>query len=132
MKEKVYLFHVFHVKYVHKTFSSERNIPHHISSVHEGKKYACTSCGKKLSDEGSLNRHINLIHGKSSKFNCQYKNCDYVTNYKHQLLANQSIHDKNMGFIYERNISIGKNYKCDICEKTFSTTKGLKNHYKKH
>ena len=69
---------------------------------------------------------------KSPKFDCQYKNCDYVTNDKQNLLAHQSIHDKNMGFIHERNISISKNYKCYICENTLSTTKGLKNHYKKH
>ena len=96
----------FPCKICSKTFTRERYIPHHMSSVHEGKKYACTSCGKKLSDEGSLKRHINLIHEGKKSFDCQYKNCDYVTNDKQNLLAHQSIHDKNMGFIHERNISM--------------------------
>ena len=110
-----------------KTFTRKRNIRQHMSSVHEGKKYTCTSCGKELTEESSLRRHINLIHeGKSPKFDCHYENCDYVTNYKQQILAHQTIHDKHIGFIHE------ENYKCDICENTFSSTKGLKKHYIKH
>ena len=94
---------------------------------HALKKYKCTICEKDLSYEGGLRRHINLIHkGISPTFDCQYKNCDYVTKLKQNILVHQRIHDKHMGFIHERN------YKCDICENTFSTTKGLKNHYKKH
>ena len=115
-----------------KTFTRKHSIRQHMSSVHEGKKYTCSSCGKDLSEESSLRRHINLIHeGKGPKFECHYENCDYVTNYKQQILAHKISHDKHMGFIYKGN-SKRKDYKCDICENTFSSTKGLKKHYQKH
>ena len=46
-----------------KSLSSEQNLKKHIYTVHEGHKdYKCESCCKSFPDGGKLKRHIKRVH----------------------------------------------------------------------
>lgn len=80
----------------------------------------CEICGKIFYDSFKLQRHIDAIHKKSSKFECDH--CGVETTSKDTLIRHlKGIHIKQE-----------KSFQCDHCEKIFAIKFKLKDHLKYH
>lgn len=48
----------------YKSYSSQKNLNHHIKRNHHGEKFKCKVCGKVLETKFSLQRHFQTTHKK--------------------------------------------------------------------
>lgn len=76
-------------------------------------KYPCKFCNRMFYSDGNLQRHIDKMHsyGYDGPMKCSY--CSYACSHGHELNSHLEIMHK---------------FKCDTCQKTFSSFSGLKNH----
>ncbi|XP_065346054.1 oocyte zinc finger protein XlCOF6-like [Cloeon dipterum] len=74
----------------------------------------CTECGKPFTLNKQLNRHVKIVHTKSTIFRCGH--CDQILYEKHQIIK----HMQRKHF--------PKTIKCDECDKLYSSESFLKYH----
>lgn len=78
------------------------------------KESTCDICGKRLSSLGHLKRHLLSIHQNMKKYICGI--CGKRFQQKRNLLIHQITHSDK------------KNFKCDLCEKSYKHSTALKGH----
>ena len=78
----------------------------------------CPTCGQEYVSN-SIKVHMKNCLGNVEVFNCEY--CSYATNSRRKKSSHDKIH-----------LNEGKLPKCQICEKSFMTIKGLKQHEISH
>jgi KRAB domain-containing zinc finger protein len=79
------------------------------------KDFRCDICDEAFSLKSSLNRHVNSVHKKHTRFSCDL--CDYRSYYRSHLET------------HSKAVHLGiKEFKCDICDKAFSQKGHLTGH----
>ena len=67
----------------------------------------------------SLKRHINVVHTKIKKYECN-------------LCLNFTTYELNKFKMHQKRVHEEKKYQCEICEKLFATISALRQHGKYH
>jgi uncharacterized Zn-finger protein len=98
------------------SYSRQGDLNNHIKSFHEGQEHRCDQCGKVLSAERSLKKHIQTIHSDGQQFVCSFDNCGKVFTKN----GNLKVHIKSA---HE-----GVRYPCSVCDKTFMERSYLRRH----
>ena len=131
-----------------QTFTKVFQRKRHFDKVHYGGKYGCEVCGKYFSREDSMKRHVELVHeDPKPKFSCswcdsQFKLHDNLVKHrksgldekgeiKYQCKDCQKIFCILVDLQRHRKLT-HKRFKCDICDKEFSTKFNLSVHKKKN
>ena len=127
-----------------QTFSKVSQKKRHFDKVHYGGKYRCEVCEKRFTREDSMKRHTKLIHEHTEpEFSCNWchskfkLHADLVKHKKVGVDENGEIKNqcKDCQKIYCIQIDLQrhrkmahKRFKCDNCEKEFSTKYNLNIH----
>ena len=90
-----------------KAFRYKSNIYSHMKTVHEMQKNHKCECGREFTNSNNLKNHKKLVHEKQSKiYKCN--SCETSFKLKNYLKEHiKNVHEKV------------KNFKCDICDKSF-------------
>ena len=98
------------------SFSRKQVMIKHIASVHEGKKpFKCSICDGNFTKKDKLNRHISAVHEKKKPFKCS--GCDSSFSFEQDMKRHiASIHEGKTPF------------QCSICDKYFSKRSNLQLH----
>ena len=97
-----------------KSFNSKISIERHRQTVHITNTSKCKDCGKTYSNRKALSDHKNYVHTNFQKLSCNL--CGKKFNALHHLQ------------IHTEGVHLLKRWKCDDCEKDFSTKAGLTKH----
>jgi len=84
-------------------FNSNRQLWHHIKSVHQGVVFSCPFCEYKTDRKDSIERHQKLMH-KDMEYLYSCDKCVYTSKYKESLRA------------HVKNNHKGKPILCDLCK----------------
>ena len=130
-----------------QTFSKVSQKKRHFDKVHYGGKYRCELCGQCFTREDSMKRHVNLVHEDSKpEFSCDWCHSEFklqgdlVKHKKVGLDGNGEIkyQCKDCKKIFcilvdlqRHRKQAHKQFKCDNCEKEFSTNYNLSVHKEK-
>ena len=116
-----------HVKIHKKTFQCETcgayfshatSLKAHIDFKHLGKYVECKECGKKLSRNMTLLKHVRLVHRKIKPFICSV--CGFTCAARKELNEHVRIHTGE------------KPYQCQYCPSKFARRDYLKQHVRTH
>lgn len=105
--------------YCEKSFKEKRHLKNHIELVHEkSKRTQCNQCGFYSTCSGSLNKHIKAVHLKIKNYKCNECDQSFCTN--QQLKRHERSHRGE------------KPFKClnSSCNKFFADAHGRKRHLK--
>ncbi|XP_055607435.1 zinc finger and BTB domain-containing protein 24-like isoform X2 [Uranotaenia lowii] len=134
-----------------KSFSTKTNLNRHLAS-HDGRKpYTCEICQKGFTQSGSLKQHM-MIHDQIRPYVCEV--CDYAFTQPKSLKFHMLTHTNEKPFTCDHcgvpfrqrdslkrhvmtrhgNLSTKdrKMFRCELCDKAFTTKFALKSHTKKH
>jgi len=107
----------FSCSFCDKTYSREAD-----KKAHEKKHWAadstfrCKVCQMENVSQRALSLHIKNIHKEKKEYSCEFKFCDREFN----TVAEKIVHErKHMGL---------KPFQCNVCQKFFTTSSGLKCH----
>ena len=115
VKEKIYA-----CEKCDKTFSNVQNLRRHNRGVHEKiKPCLCTLCNKTYIDKAYLQLHIQSLHLKQKTHAC--KICDKTFHWAMALKNHLQTHVDHSGI----------RYKCEKCEKEFTSKNRLSSHFKR-
>ncbi|KAL4711772.1 hypothetical protein ACJJTC_005941 [Scirpophaga incertulas] len=106
-----------------KKFTAKSTLMKHMK-IHDGvKDFACPNCPKTYTRAAYLRAHITVHTGqeKPKPFSCDYSNCNRRFNTKHSLVVHIAHTHSNE-----------RPHKCDICNKGFATSTGMKVHRESH
>lgn len=95
-------------------FSRSQSLLRHRKIHSEKQTSMCDLCGKKFHLVTRLKLHIENVHMKLKKFNCNI--CDMKFKYKVNLLEHQNVHTNTRPFM------------CDVCGKSFKQSASLAVH----
>jgi len=89
----------------------------------------CHECGKVLGTQGSLLRHVRMVHQKDPKYNWNKKIKDHTCKF-----CGLVIHNTYQKYFYhqqqcEAKVTGVNKYVCSICGRSFGTTYQHSNHY---
>ena len=89
----------------------------------------CHECGKVLGTQGSLLRHVKMVHQKDPKYNWNKKIKDHTCKF-----CGIVIHNTYQKYFYhqqqcEAKVTGVNKYVCSICGRSFGTTYQHSNHY---
>ncbi|KAL0808634.1 hypothetical protein ABMA28_013072 [Loxostege sticticalis] len=114
---------IFKCPFCEETFKSHYRREKHQQSVHgkQKKKYdvKCKFCHKLFSDIAACKQHENLSHLLAQQYTCDI--CGFKTIYKDTMRHH---------IMYTH--STEKNFKCEVCKKSYARRKTLVQHMKKH
>ena len=116
-----------------------------MENVHNGKKYPCSICDRKLSSQCNLRRHIKSNHPPDGrkKFDCEIcgKTYDLYTLKNHVKIYHseeENVHrcepcDKTFNFRdtflkHYKSVHEGVKFKCEYCSKEIKTVLKLRRH----
>uniref|UniRef100_A0A1Q3F320 C2h2-type zn-finger protein n=1 Tax=Culex tarsalis TaxID=7177 RepID=A0A1Q3F320_CULTA len=110
------------------------------------KSYPCKECDRKFATATILKNHVDVVHRKIRKYQCEY--CQKTFAYQHKYKEHIHVH---MGFkgrecrycnksfthssnllVHERIHSGTKPYRCDLCGSRYITSSALKKHQRTH
>ncbi|XP_067946054.1 zinc finger protein 26-like [Watersipora subatra] len=102
-----------------KGFIQKYKLNLHLKFHDNRREWVCEECGSSFNDKQDLSRHRKNVHfRKEDGVPCP--NCPRV--FKNEYMLSQHIH-----------VHTGeRNYKCSICEKSYSTRESLRSHMKGH
>jgi len=94
-----------------------------------GMACVCHECGKVLGTQGSLVRHVKMVHQKDPKYNWNKKIKDHTCKF-----CGIVIHNTYQKYFYhqqqcEAKVTGVNKYVCSICGRSFGTTYQHSNHY---
>ena len=75
------------------TTSWKRSLTLHKQSLHEGKKYSCSSCDYQAIQKSHLKPHQQAVH-EGKNYPCG--SCDYQATHRGNLISNQSMKEINI------------------------------------
>jgi KRAB domain-containing zinc finger protein len=129
-----------------KSYALRETLKSHIRNVHNGeRKYKCPHCNKGFNSNPRLNDHVNNTHGKKQEIPCD--KCGKVFNSLRNLQTHsiyhspptlKCMHCKKMFYIkknlreHEESNHLGVTHQCDVCNRSFQSTSGLRRHAKSH
>ncbi|XP_038587337.1 zinc finger protein 436-like [Micropterus salmoides] len=127
-----------------KAFPTGSGLKVHLKS-HSKEKIMCSECGKGLSSQGALKRHM-IIHTGERPYKCS--ECARTFNKKSILIAHLTTHSGIKEFVcgvcgkacarrehltvHMRTHNGEKPYQCTVCDKAFTQSHCLKTHMKSH
>lgn len=110
------------------------------------KSYPCKECDRKFATATILKNHVDVIHRKIRKYQCEY--CQKTFAYQHKFKEHLHVHMGYKGrecrycsksfthssnlLVHERIHTQTKPYGCEICKSRFITTSALKKHQRTH
>ena len=107
----------FHCSQCDKKFTRNEHLKQHMYIHTQEKLYKCEVCGKDFRQRSTLKNHM-ILHRVDSNIKCE--NCG-------AMFARQQLYDKHALWCHA---STGEyqGFKCDICDKFFKESAGLKRH----
>jgi len=90
------------------------------ASMHSGKKFKCTECGRKYKNIQALNRHLKMQHSITVAIELHCEECDKDFSSGQALQNHIRLHTGE------------KPYNCEFCDKSFSQHANLKSHQLVH
>lgn len=103
-----------------KILSSQKSVNRHIRTQHVVSRpvFACDMCDAKLNSKQNLTEHKKLSHSIESKFECQ--------------LCERKCKSKSILNMHIKQVHNDPTYECDECDKKFHTNTRLKEHLTIH
>lgn len=101
-------------------------------------KITCHECSKSYSNASNLRRHVQVVHEKKSRFNCNF--CDFPALFPTNFLTHVATHlditdakTKSKGRkLYKLKDESDVHLSCQICAEDFKSIASLKQHFMKH
>ena len=95
---------------------------------HNERIHKCGTCQGAFKSKASLTQHIKMVHEKIRPYICEFCNKAYPTK------VNLVRHQVNGGCKENKSLKdqTAKNFKCEVCEKSFFSNTELRNHCKIH
>lgn len=88
--------------------------------VHNDKKHKCFTCNKMFGRQGSLTKHIKVVHRGEKNYPC------VICNMKFSQKSNLDSHFSRVH--EERKICSNSRFECIVCSTDFSTETSLNSH----
>jgi len=122
-----------------KDFSSKSDLEEHIYT-HNPVYHKCKQCGKMCKTAKCLERHISIIHSEN-RVECDecektFSNVGNLIQHQKQFHRTKDLggptkkrYHANKHFVFHM---VGDRFKCDECDKDFSTKSNLRTHMKSH
>ena len=110
----------FKCKFCERSFDYKDSLKKHLDRLHNRK--FCNKCCDDFADRESLTKHLSTFCNKGKREGKVYPctKCDKILNSKRVLKK----HEKLI-----HTVGIKKKHRCDQCQKTFATEKGLESHH---
>lgn len=122
------------------------NSHHFAGNVHNGeRKYKCLHCEKGFNSNPRLRDHINNVHGTKQEIPCD--KCGKIFNSLRNLQTHMVYHQapnlkcnycEKLFYIkknlreHQESVHLGITYTCELCNRSFQSTSGLRRHAKSH